>query len=106
MSVPAATIAAGIHAQVRRDPLWPRRSSYATDVLDGHASLSGADLRGRARLYGAGYLRMRKRVCDLVRAHGGHVRCDARERRRLTLVLAPAPNVPTTDTAVGLAHLY
>ena len=49
----------------------PPRRRYAKDVLVGRQSWSGADLRGKASRYGAGYYRQRLHAKDALISAGG-----------------------------------
>ena len=47
------------------------RAHYADDVLSGHQRWSGADIKGKARRFGASYAEQRKRAARYLRAAGG-----------------------------------
>lgn len=49
------------------------RSRYALDVVDGGQLWSGADLKGKARKYGASYARQRARASQALYEAGGEV---------------------------------
>lgn len=54
---------------ILHDPSFPR-GYYARAVLDGSARLSGADLKGNARHWGAWYASVRARVMRIAATHG------------------------------------
>ncbi|CAB4139954.1 hypothetical protein UFOVP408_45 [uncultured Caudovirales phage] len=49
----------------------PVRAQYARDVIEGDQRWSGADLRGKAKKFGAGYARQRNRARTALFAAGG-----------------------------------
>ena len=51
----------------------PNRARYARDVIYGDQRWSGADLRGQARKYGAGYARQRTRARTALFNAGGMI---------------------------------
>jgi hypothetical protein len=51
----------------------PSRARYARDVIEGYQRWSGADLRGKARKFGAGYARQRTRARTALFAAGGMI---------------------------------
>jgi len=59
----------------------PRMGTYGWSVLSSHRDVSGADLTGKARSYGASYARSRKIVAEAVRDAGGHIRCRLPDRK-------------------------
>lgn len=54
------------------DKLAPR-AAYARDVLAGHQRWSGADLKGAAKRFGAGYAQQRAKAAAALHAAGGCV---------------------------------
>ena len=71
-----------------------RPTTYALRVLNGSAALSGADLAGKARHYGASYARTRRRV---VRAATEYLDCTLRRDKRtgrLSLDFGDGTNPP------------
>lgn len=46
------------------------RGCYQRGILNGTYRLSGADLKGKARYYSAGYRRSRENLVSRLRAHG------------------------------------
>lgn len=62
------------------------RGSYQVDILLGREALSGASLRGTARLYGARYARSRRAVCDRLRELGIPAAVTQNKRGKLELV--------------------
>lgn len=51
----------------------PTRASYARDVLAGYQRWSGADLKGKAARYSAGYAQQRSKAASALHAAGGCV---------------------------------
>jgi len=51
----------------------PNRARYARDVIHGDQRWSGADLRGKAKKFGAGYARQRNRARTALFAAGGMI---------------------------------
>ena len=51
----------------------PSRARYARDVIEGYQRWSGADLKGKARKFGAGYARQRTRARTALFDAGGMI---------------------------------
>lgn len=68
------------------DPDFPK-GTYAYDVLHGYQWLSGSDLKGKARSYGAWYAEQRRKVMAVAAKHGVGTAYDADNHGKLTWTL-------------------
>lgn len=81
------------------------RAHYARAVVEGKQALSGADLRGKARQYGAHYYRQRLAAVKAAVEAGAHIRRGA--HGKLTLEWGRIPAGARGDRcAMGLTVIY
>lgn len=63
------------------------RAHYARDVLSGYQRWSGADIKGKARRFGAGYARQRSKAASALLKAGGCIVAERRTGRLRTAAL-------------------